>query len=47
VIGMTSNGIAIKRKLPSLLENGLDQLNISIDTLDRDRFESITRRKGK
>ena len=32
--------------LPSLVLNGLDRLNISIDTLDRDRFIKITRRDG-
>ncbi|XJO77273.1 hypothetical protein BDV3_001874 [Batrachochytrium dendrobatidis] len=45
-IGMTTNGIALKKKLPGLLENGLDQLNISLDTLRSDRFEEMTRRKG-
>jgi molybdenum cofactor biosynthesis enzyme MoaA len=45
-IAMTSNGIALKRKLPKLVENGLNLLNISIDTLDPYKFELITRRKG-
>ncbi|KAH6564136.1 hypothetical protein BASA50_006826 [Batrachochytrium salamandrivorans] len=45
-IGMTTNGIALKRKLPALFENGLNQLNISLDTLHVDRFEELTRRKG-
>eukprot|EP00842_Homolaphlyctis_polyrhiza_P000892 jgi/Hompol1/1803/HPOL_000511-RA len=45
-IGITTNGIALKRKLPALLANGLDQLNISLDTLDKARFEQMTLRKG-
>ena len=27
-IGMTSNGIALHRKLPALIENGLTHLNV-------------------
>ncbi|RIA96813.1 hypothetical protein C1645_796105 [Glomus cerebriforme] len=45
-IAMTSNGIALKRKLPKLVENGLNLLNISLDTLDPYKFELISRRKG-
>lgn len=45
-IGMTTNGIALKRKLPHLIDAGLDSLNISLDTLDKFKFELITRRKG-
>lgn len=43
---MTSNGIALSRKLPSLVENGLTHLNLSLDTLDPHMFELITRRRG-
>ncbi|KAG2172391.1 hypothetical protein INT43_004933 [Umbelopsis isabellina] len=45
-LGMTSNGIALKRKLPKLVDAGMDSLNVSLDTLDKDMFEMITRRKG-
>ncbi|CAG8513396.1 9852_t:CDS:2 [Acaulospora colombiana] len=45
-LAITSNGIALKRKLPRLVENGLNALNISLDTLDPLKFELITRRKG-
>ncbi|ORY96779.1 hypothetical protein BCR43DRAFT_492261 [Syncephalastrum racemosum] len=45
-IGMTTNGVALKRKLPALREAGLDTLNISLDTLDRHMFEIMTRRRG-
>jgi len=43
---MTSNGIALKRKLPSLINSGMNLLNLSLDTLDRFKFELMTRRKG-
>jgi molybdenum cofactor biosynthesis protein A len=46
-IGMTTNGIALKRKLKGLKESGLDQLNISLDTLDPFKFELMTRRRGQ
>lgn len=45
-IAMTSNGIALKRKLPSLVNSGMNLLNLSLDTLDRFKFELMTRRKG-
>lgn len=43
---MTSNGIALKRKLPALVKAGLTHLNISLDTLDTFKYELITRRRG-
>jgi molybdenum cofactor biosynthesis enzyme MoaA len=43
---MTSNGIALKRKLPDLVKAGLTHLNISLDTLDTFKYELITRRRG-
>jgi len=45
-IGMTTNGIALHRRLPALVQNGLTHLNISLDTLDPFKFEIITRRMG-
>ncbi|KAK4050943.1 hypothetical protein OIO90_004919 [Microbotryomycetes sp. JL221] len=45
-LGMTSNGIALKRKLPALVEAGLTHLNISLDTLDPFKYELMTRRRG-
>lgn len=45
-LAMTSNGIALKRKLPALVEGGLDTLNVSLDTLDPHLFQIMTRRKG-
>ncbi len=43
---MTTNGIVIKRHLKMLREYGLDQLNISLDTLDTHQFQLLTRRNG-
>lgn len=45
-IGMTTNGIVLKRKLPALVEAGLTNVNISLDTLDTLKFPIITRRLG-
>ncbi len=43
-IAMTTNAIGLDRRLPALVDAGLGRLNISIDTLDRDRFRELTRR---
>lgn len=45
-LAVTTNGLLIPKKLKRLHAAGVNLLNISLDTLDRDRFESITRRKG-
>ncbi|KAG6332069.1 hypothetical protein ID866_7023 [Astraeus odoratus] len=45
-IGMTSNGLALHRQLPGLVDAGLTHLNLSLDTLDPFKFEIITRRNG-
>jgi molybdenum cofactor biosynthesis enzyme MoaA len=45
-IAMTTNGVSLKRKLDSLLDAGLDNLNVSLDTLDPLKFQLITRRGG-
>ncbi|MFH8253174.1 GTP 3',8-cyclase MoaA [Microbacterium sp. B2969] len=43
-IAMTTNGIGLRGALPGLVDAGLTRLNISIDTLRRDRFFTLTRR---
>ncbi|WP_375339566.1 GTP 3',8-cyclase MoaA [Microbacterium rhizophilus] len=43
-IAMTTNGIRLRELLPGLIDAGLSRLNISIDTLRRDRFRDLTRR---
>ena len=45
-IGMTTNGIALHRKLDRLKDSGLNALNISLDTLDPFQFQLMTRRNG-
>ncbi|XP_021887691.1 GTP 3',8-cyclase, mitochondrial isoform X2 [Carica papaya] len=45
-LAMTTNGIALARKLPRLKECGLTSINISLDTLVPAKFEFLTRRKG-
>ena len=45
-IGMTTNGLVLHRKLAQLKSLGLNQLNISLDTLNPIQFEFMTRRKG-
>lgn len=45
-LAMTTNGIVLSRKLPRLQAAGLNQLNISLDTLVPAKFEFLTRRKG-
>ncbi len=43
-VALTTNGIRLGEVLPDLIGAGLHRLNISIDTLDRDRFRELTRR---
>lgn len=45
-LGMTSNGLALPRKLPALVRAGLTHLNLSLDTLDPLKYELMTRRRG-
>ncbi len=42
-LSMTTNGLLLARKAHALAEAGLKRCNISIDTLDPDRFRRITR----
>jgi molybdenum cofactor biosynthesis protein A len=44
VVGITTNGSLLKRKLNDLINAGLNRLNISIDSLDRNTFHRITGR---
>lgn len=41
-VTMTTNGVALGRHLPELLENGLDAVNISLDTLNFRTYQRIT-----
>jgi cyclic pyranopterin phosphate synthase len=43
-IHLTTNGILTKQHIPELKELGIASVNLSLDTLDRERFKLITRR---
>ncbi|MBE7004841.1 MAG: GTP 3',8-cyclase MoaA, partial [Ruminococcaceae bacterium] len=43
-VTLTTNGVLLARYLPELLDAGLDAVNVSLDTLDRERYASITGR---
>ncbi len=43
-IAMTTNGIRLRELAQPLAEAGLDQVNISVDSLDPGKFKHITRR---
>ena len=43
---LTTNGIALHRKLDGMAEAGLTGINLSLDTLDPFQFQIMTRRKG-
>lgn len=45
-VHMTTNGIIFPKYAQQLRDAGLTGVNISLDTLDEDRFFKITRRKG-
>ena len=41
-VTMTTNGVLLSQYMDELLRNGLDGVNISLDTLDRERYAWIT-----
>lgn len=43
-VSLTTNGIGLDRLAPALRAVGLDRVNVSLDTLDPDRFTKLTRR---
>ncbi|MDZ4715883.1 MAG: GTP 3',8-cyclase MoaA [Cytophagales bacterium] len=43
-IHLTTNGVLTAPHIPQLKELGIGSVNLSLDTLDRDRFKMITRR---
>ncbi len=45
-LAVTTNGLLLPKKLPRLHAAGVNLINISLDTLDAEKFERITRRKG-
>jgi cyclic pyranopterin phosphate synthase len=45
-IGMTTNGLLLADQAWAFRDAGLSRINISLDTLDTERFRQITRRDG-
>jgi cyclic pyranopterin phosphate synthase len=43
-LSLTTNGIGLVDRAEKLASAGLDRINVSVDTLDRSRFASLTRR---
>jgi cyclic pyranopterin phosphate synthase len=43
-MSVTTNGIGLAKVAPALAAAGLDRVNVSLDTLDRDRFVTLARR---
>lgn len=43
-LAITTNGVTLAKNLDSYLEAGLNRVNISLDTLHPEKFESLTRR---
>ncbi len=41
-LAITTNGVMLPQLLPELIDAGLTNLNISIDTLDREKYQEIT-----
>jgi cyclic pyranopterin phosphate synthase len=46
VLAMTTNGIPLAGRVADIKRLGIDHLNISLDTLNPERYQEITRRKG-
>ena len=47
MIGITTNGVKLRSQLDGLVEAGLSSVNISLDTLNPEKFATITRRSSK
>jgi cyclic pyranopterin phosphate synthase len=45
-VGLTTNGILLAEQAQPLWDAGLRRINVSLDTLDPDRFRQVTRRGG-
>ncbi|MDQ2796725.1 MAG: GTP 3',8-cyclase MoaA [Actinomycetota bacterium] len=43
-LSLTTNGVTLDRHARALVDAGLQRINISVDTLDRERFAALTRR---
>jgi cyclic pyranopterin phosphate synthase len=43
-VSLTTNAIGLARVAPALAAAGLDRINVSLDTVDRERFKQLTHR---
>src|SRR5699024_6064088 len=43
-MALTTNGLGLEHRARRLAEAGLHRVNVSLDTVDRDRFAAVTRR---
>ena len=46
-VALTTNGVTLSRHLPDLVAAGLDNVNISLDTLVPQKFQFVGRRPGR
>jgi len=42
-VGLTTNGVLLEERLASLVKAGLDAVNVSINTTDKDKYTRLTR----
>ena len=42
MVTLTTNGVLLKEQLPALQKAGLDAINVSLDTLQRARYQEVT-----
>ena len=45
-VTLTTNGVLLEENLEALMEAGLDGVNISLDSLNKESYESLTSREG-
>lgn len=45
-VALTTNGMRLAEQATALAQAGLSRITVSLDTLDPDRFERLTRRRG-
>ncbi len=43
-VSITTNGVFLKKYIDDLVQAGLDRVNISLDTLDKEKYAKVTRR---
>lgn len=41
-VTLTTNGVLLKKYLPALINSGIRSVNVSLDTLDREKYKKIT-----